>query len=115
MKKIDIARFCHQSNKAYCEAIGDYTQVDWDDAEDWQKDSALAGVNMILEDPDTSVSSTHDSWLADKVSNGWTYGPIKDPVNKTHPCIVPFSHLPIEQQLKDKLFSSNVELMRELV
>jgi len=35
----DIARMCHQINKSYCEAIGDYSQVDWENAPEWQKQS----------------------------------------------------------------------------
>jgi hypothetical protein len=40
----DIAAICHSVNKAYCEAYGDFSQPDWDDAPDWQRESARAGV-----------------------------------------------------------------------
>lgn len=50
----------------------------------------------------------HDSWLAEKARDGWVYGKVKDADAKTHPCIVPFSQLPVEQQIKDALFRATV-------
>ena len=37
MNNEDIARVAHQVNKAYCEALGDTSQPDWENAPDWQK------------------------------------------------------------------------------
>ncbi len=48
----------------------------------------------------------HRSWAAEKVADGWTWGKDKDPEAKTHPCLVPFELLPIEQQTKDWIFYS---------
>lgn len=42
------------------------------------------------------------------------YGPIKDAVKKEHPCFVPFTTLPAEQQAKDALFRSIVHALRQL-
>ena len=99
-----IARVCHQVNKAWCEFNNDDTQLDWDDAPQWQRDSCIAGVVFHLENPNASDSSSHDNWMKDKLAEGWVYGETKDPEAKTHPCLVPFESLPKEQQFKDKLF-----------
>ncbi len=99
-----IARICHEANRAYCIAIGDDTQVPWDDAPDWQKLSALDGVEHAIHNPGAMPSDSHKSWLAVKAVDGWVYGPVKDADKKTHPCIVPFDGLPVEQQKKDHLF-----------
>lgn len=104
MNKEQIARVAHEVNKAYCEALGDNSQPSWDDAPDWQKSSAVAGVNFHLSNPDASPSASHESWLKEKQESGWVYGPVKDPEKKEHPCFVPFSELPKEQQAKDFLF-----------
>lgn len=109
MKPFQIAIICHQANKAVCEANGDHTQKDWDDAEQWQRDSAIVGVNYALANPNGSASGQHDAWMADKIANGWVYGEVKDANLKTHPCIVPYDDLPVDQRTKDYVFRAIVE------
>lgn len=99
-----IARVCHEANRAYCRTLGDQSQPPWDDAPQWQRDSALNGVLFHLENPDAKPSDSHESWMRQKVEDGWTYGPVKDPEAKQHPCMVPYEELPVEQQRKDALF-----------
>jgi len=89
---------------AYCEALGDYSQVPWEQAPDWQKESAIKGVELHMANPNLGVSASHDAWLKEKRDTGWTYGPLKDPVKKEHPCFVPYADLPAEQKAKDFLF-----------
>lgn len=102
--ELSVARVAHEVNKAYCEAIGDMTQTNWEDAPQWQRDSAVAGVRLHLRNPDLGVSASHDAWMREKLDTGWTYGPIKDPAKKEHPCIVPYADLPTEQKAKDFIF-----------
>ena len=101
-----IARICHQTNKAYCEMLGDSSQVDWGQAPDWQKDSAIKGVQVALNGG--SAENLHDSWAKQKEVDGWKYGPVKDADKKEHPCMVPYKDLPPEQQKKDALFAAIV-------
>lgn len=104
----DIARICHEVNRAYCAAMGDDNQVAWDDAPHWQKDSAMNGVKMHLDNPDATPEDSHVSWYAQKEAEGWVYGEVKDPEAKTHPCMVPYAELPAEQRAKDYLFRATV-------
>ena len=115
MKPIDIAKVCHEANKAYCESLGDLSQKHWNDAEQWQRDSAVLGVKFRLENPEAPPSAQHDSWLAQKNAEGWSYGPIKDPWKKEHPCMVPYDQLPTEQKVKDSLFSAVVGALKPLI
>ena len=103
-----IARTAHEVIRAWCEFNGDVSQKPWDEAESWQRQSAFDGVRLFQDNPDADDSATHDAWLADKERDGWTRGPVKDPVAKTHPCIVPFHELPPEQRFKDQLFRTVV-------
>lgn len=103
-----IAKVCHDANRAYCETLGDESQTCWEFAEEWQKNSCIRGVHFQINNPSAPASSSHDSWLADKVKDGWVYGEVKDPEKKEHPCCVPYEQLPIEQQLKDYLFKAIV-------
>lgn len=108
-----IAQVCHEANRAYCQSIGDSSQPAWADAPLWQKDSAINGVKFHLtnlangERPDPSAS--HESWLTEKRAAGWKYGPVKNPETKEHPCFMPYDGLPLDQRLKDYIFSAIVE------
>lgn len=104
-----IARICHEANRALCIAIGDVSQVGWDEAPDWQKASAREGVTKAMagEGPE----QLHVSWCDAKVRDGWIYGDVKDPEAKTHPCLVPYADLPPDQRYKDHLFSAIVRVM----
>ena len=103
-----IARLCHEVNKAYCEAIGDHSQVSWEEAHDWQKNSAIQGVLWVMKNPDTTPEDTHKNWMKDKLKEGWVYAPVKDVEKKEHPCMVPYEELPLEQKVKDYLFRAVV-------
>jgi len=106
-----IARIAHEVNRAYCQSIGDDSQVAWEYAPQWQKDSALAGVHLHIENPDAGVAASHESWMSHKISDGWVYGAVKCPELKQHPCIVPFDELPSEQKAKDFLFRGTVHAL----
>lgn len=114
MNREAIARAAHEINRAYCAALGDVTQPAWEDAPAWQKSSALAGVDMHLANPDATPEDSHASWLAQKLAEGWKYGPVKDVAKKEHPCCVPYAELPAEQKAKDYLFRRTVHLFAEL-
>jgi hypothetical protein len=115
MTESDIARVCHEANRALCAVHGDSSQAAWGDAPDWQRDSAVRGVAFALAHPDAPESALHDAWCADKRSDGWMYGPVKDPARKEHPCLVPFAELPSEQQAKDRLFRAVVGALAPLL
>jgi hypothetical protein len=107
-----IAQIAHETNRAYCASIGDTSQPAWADAPQWQRDSALKGVQFHLDahakGETPAPSASHDSWLEEKRAAGWTFGPVKDAEAKQHPCFVPYDELPIEQRLKDYLFGAIV-------
>lgn len=107
-----IAVICHQANKAWCEQNGDNTQKDWNECENWQKESAVNGVIFRIDNPNAKIDAQHNAWMEDKIKDGWTYGKIKDPAKKTHPCIVPFEELPEFQQKKDALFCAIVDSLK---
>ena len=104
MKVEQIARVAHEINRAYCLSLGDDSQPKWDDAPEWQRESAINGVQFHIAKPDASPDNSHIAWLRVKTEAGWKWGPVKDPEKKEHPCCVPFDQLPAEQQVKDYLF-----------
>jgi len=106
-----IARVCYEANRAYCLSHGDTSFMPWDDAPQWQRDTNIAGVAFHHENPDAGDAASHESWMAFKLADGWSYGAVKDGDAKTHPCLLPFDQLPAEQQAKDRLFRSIVHAL----
>lgn len=106
-----IARVAHEVNRAYCASIGDLSQPAWEDAPHWQRASAELGVSFHL-NGDHGPEASHESWMRQKLADGWRYGEVKDPEAKTHPCMVPFDQLPREQQAKDYLFRAVVNALK---
>jgi len=102
----NMAMICHETNRAYCISIGDNSQPRWEDAPEWQKTSAIAGVTFRLEHPQATAADMHQSWLNQKMKDGWRYGAVKNAETKEHPCFVPYSDLPYEQKVKDHLFKA---------
>ncbi len=103
------AEAAHEMNRILCEAQGDMSQPSWDDAPGWQRSSAINGVRGALSG--NTPEQSHELWLAEKVATGWTYGPVKDPIAKTHPCMVNYHTLPPSQRAKDALFIATVRSM----
>lgn len=101
---LQIAEAAHEANRTYCEYLGDHSQPRWDAAPEWQKKSAINGIIFHYENPSAKPSDSHENWLAQKTEEGWSYGPVKDPDNKRHPCYMPYEQLPEEQRLKDLIF-----------
>ena len=106
-----IAKVAHEVNRAYCQALNDYSQPPWDQAPEWQKESARLGVKLHRDNPEANPSASHESWMAQKIADGWVYGPEKRPDLKQHPCIVPFMELPREQRAKDFIFRAVVHAL----
>jgi hypothetical protein len=111
----DVAAICHEANRRLCITQGDYTHHPWEASPDWQQESALNGVGFHLENPDASPAASHESWYREKEAAGWTYGAVKNADLKQHPCMVPFEHLPPEQQAKDHLFKAIVNSLARFV
>lgn len=108
--KVEAAAIAaHESNRAYCLALGDASQPPWADAPEWQRSSAIKGVYGVV--AGNTPEQSHECWLEEKRATGWKYGPIKDPEKREHPCFVPYSDLPPEQRAKDHVFVSVVRAM----
>lgn len=109
-----IAEVCHEANRVYCKSIGDNSQTTWDNAPEWQRKSAITGVQYHLDNPNSKPEDSHNSWLREKEADGWKYGPVKNVETKEHPCYVPYSELPVEQQKKDALFIAVVRSFKDV-
>ena len=104
-----IAKTCHEVNKVFCESIGDFSQSNWEDAPEWQKESAINGVRFHLANPNSKPEDSHINWMKQKLNDGWRYGEVKSADKKEHPCLMPYESLSEDQKTKDKLFISVVK------
>ncbi len=115
MTLTDIAKVAHEINRVYCRSLGDMSQPTWEEAPEWQRTSAVDGVNFHIQNPNAGPEASHENWLKLKKSEGWKEGSVKDPARKTHPCCVPFDKLPKTQQTKDYLFIQVVDSLRSFI
>lgn len=104
-----IAELVHEANRAICQAQGDDTQPPWADAPEWQRKASTEQVLTVVGSPDITPEGQHETWMAGKIADGWTFGAVKDPDAKTHPCLVPYTDLPFEQKVKDYVFNAIVK------
>lgn len=114
MKVLVIAQVAHAINTAYCLSLGDASVPVWEEAGEQHQQSLIAGVEMHLANPDATPEQSHESWLAQKLADGWAYGEVKDAEKKLHPCCMPYDQLPAEQKAKDYLFRSVVHALKDI-
>lgn len=48
------------------------------------------------------AANVHDVWAVGRMSEGWTYGPIKDEEMKENPLLVPYDELPESEKAYDR-------------
>lgn len=108
MKPEEIAKVCHEVNRAYCLSMGDTSQPVWEAAPEWMTTSAINGVKHHLANPDTTPEQSHEVWFAEKKATGWKYGPVKNAETKEHPCFVPYALLKESDKAKDYIFRAIV-------
>lgn len=112
MRANEIAAVAHEANRVLQLLHGDpRPSPHWEDAHLWQTDSAVDGVNQVLDG--ATPETLHQAWVAYKLKDGWTYGPFKDAEAKTHPCLVAYDQLEPVQRTKDRLFVAIVNVLKD--
>ena len=59
------------------------------------------------------AENSHDHWALQRIKGGWTYGPQRDDIRKTHPDLVPYSDVPEEEKEYDR--TSVVETLKVIL
>ena len=106
-----VAEVAHEANKAYCKSIGDDSQLPWGKAPKWQKDSAINGVIFTMKNLNATPEDSHRNWFKQKKAEGWVFGDLKDESLKTHPCMVDYNELPLNQITKDYIYQAIVKTL----
>ena len=105
------ARAAHKVNNAYCLAVGDAPAPDWEDMTNAQRAGVIQGAAHALRGG--TLAESHALWMASRLAEGWTLGPVKSFTAKTSPCLVPYDDLPLVQRVKDALFQAVVRATAE--
>lgn len=106
-----IAMVCHEANRALQVSLNDPAipvAPAWADCGAEMQASALNGVIARLSDPSLTPEQMHDNWCRFKREHGWTWGPVKDDIARTHPCLTDYADLSERDKAKDRLFSAIV-------
>jgi hypothetical protein len=102
-----IARIAHEANRAVQAADGDdMPSLPWMWEQRPLRASTIAGVQRVL--AGMTLEQNHEMWCEFKRGQGWTWGPEKDPVKKTHPDLVPWAVLNRHARSKARLFAAVV-------
>ena len=56
------------------------------------------------------AQSTHETWAAQRLAEGWRYGECRDDFKKEHPCLVPYDRLPESEKEYDRKITLGVLL-----
>lgn len=109
-----IAEVCHENNRAYCHAFGDYSNPPWRMLTPEQQATTISGVAFHVGNPDASAAASHENWMKDKLERGWKHGIVKDLIKKEHPNLVPYGKLSNQERAKDVVFSNLVTVLKGL-
>lgn len=56
------------------------------------------------------AKNVHEIWAQERISQGWTYGEMRDDALKHHPCLIAYEDLPEEEKNYDR--NTSVETLK---
>lgn len=65
--------------------------------------SAVALPGEMSELTERLAENAHDIWAAQRMADGWSFGPKRDDAAKKHPCLVPYAELPDSEKEYDRI------------
>lgn len=61
------------------------------------------------------AENAHDIWAAERLAQGWSYGPERNDARKENPCMVPYSQLPEKEKDFDRSMAMDtIKLLKKL-
>lgn len=100
-----VAWVVHEASRALQGVAGDsYVSDPWTAIDAELRECVLDGVRRARERPGQSPAELHAGWIAWKAARGWRYGPVKDELTRTHPCMRPWHELAPGQRMRDVVF-----------
>ncbi len=59
------------------------------------------------------AENAHDHWAAERMRDGWTYGPERNDSAQKHPCLIPYSQLPETEKKYDR--KTAIETLKAII
>jgi RyR domain-containing protein len=111
------AEFVYEAARLQAAAVNAPVQPEpWWDREPAFRQQFLDVIEMMCSpDRKTSPEELHYDWVDAYLNMGWTYGPVRDPVMKTHPDMIAFHELGKLEQDKDSVFIALCEIARQWI
>lgn len=85
----------------------------WEQTLTWYRASMVKHIEYIIYH-NYKPSRIHDKWIKRKIGFGLKYGKELDWNKKTHPLLVPFTELPVEERMKLDLIKAAVMPFRKI-
>jgi len=99
----NIAKIVWEADKGFVEMASLIEVPHWEEAEDWQRDKVCSDVAYLLEYENAPESALHDIWVDAMREHGWKHGEKIDKEQHTHPHLLPYNELPIEEKIRNNL------------
>lgn len=61
--------------------------------------------DVLLPLVEVMARNVHEVWAKHRMSEGWTYGPVRDDTKKETPCMLPYEDLPESEKDYDRATS----------
>lgn len=114
MTSEEIARVCHEANRAMTHIVADVpVQPPWDEIDADMRASCVKGVEFSLSAPNATARDQHEAWCQERINQGWRWGPLKDTALKLHPALRGYDGLPEGTRRKDAVFRAIVGALRD--
>ena len=104
------SKLVHALNNSIC-ALNGEEQVEWEDAPAYMREGLQMAIKHGFE-KGVDPRQGHEDWMASRIAQGWTLGPVKSIENKVSPCLIPYDDLPYEQRVKDSIRAGVVEFFK---
>jgi hypothetical protein len=59
------------------------------------------------------AKNTHETWAAQRISDGWTFGTKRDDLKKEHPDLIPYENLPESEKEYDR--KTVIEVLKAII
>lgn len=59
------------------------------------------------------AKNTHENWAAERIHQGWTWGPERNDQKKTTPCLVPYEELAESEKRYDR--NTSIETLKVIL
>lgn len=114
-KNIDIDRAtintcaaaAHEAIRVFSQRLG-REEPHWEDSGATHQLAIRSTTHNVLANGH-NAEQVHMTWRVQMVEQGWTHGSVKDIEKKTHPAVLPYELLDLEQKVKNEMFVEIVQ------